>query len=244
MSRGRYILGLGAGTPELAEGLHGRPFEHPAEHLGRTVSQVRALLRGERVPVGATGARPLKLNLPLEFDVPIWLAALGRRTEMLVGEQADGWLPFLVPHSQLASRIEAIQKSAASAARPAGVVTIAPSIPTAIAETPGEARETAAWFVAFYVVSMGTIYRNRLASAGFANEVRSIMEANPTGRTAIVPPEADSLLEELTIYGTPDTAPAQLERWYEAGADNPSLLLAPNLTPGQVDLVLTAFSGA
>ena len=245
MSGGRYILGLGAGTPELAEGLHGEAFDHPVDRLRHTVTGVRALLRGERVPVElGSGARPLKLNLPLGFEISIWLAALGVRTENLAGEHADGWLPFLVPRSQLGGRIDAIQKAAASAGRPAGAVTIAPSVPTVVAQTAAEARERAAWFVAFYVLSMGGIYRTRLASAGFADEVRSITEANPTGRTAIVPPDAEPLLEELTIHGTPEAAPAQLEYWYEAGADMPSLLLAPNLTPAELDLVLTTFGAA
>jgi alkanesulfonate monooxygenase SsuD/methylene tetrahydromethanopterin reductase-like flavin-dependent oxidoreductase (luciferase family) len=242
MSGGRYVLGLGAGTPELAEGLHDQTFDHPADQLGRTVTQVRALLRGERAPVRATAhARPLKLNLPLEFDIPIWVAALGERTERIASEQADGWLPFLVPRSQLAGRIDAIQKIAESTGRPAGAVTIAPSVPTVVAETAAEAKQTASWFVAFYVVSMGGMYRTRLASAGFADEVRSIVEANPTGRTTIVPPDAEPLLNELTIYGTPATARAQLEPWYEAGADMPSLLLAPNLARDQLDLALTTF---
>jgi alkanesulfonate monooxygenase SsuD/methylene tetrahydromethanopterin reductase-like flavin-dependent oxidoreductase (luciferase family) len=245
MSGGRYVLGLGAGTPELAEGLHGESFDHPVDRLRNTVPGVRALLRGKRVPVDvSSGARPLKLNLPLGFEIPIWLAALGERTETLTGEQADGWLPFLVPRSQLAGRIDAIQKAAASAGRPAEAVTVAPSVPTVVAQTPTEAREKAAWFLAFYVLSMGDIYRTRLASAGFADAVRSIIEANPTGRTMIVPPDAEPLLDELTIYGTPDTARAQLEPWYEAGADMPGLLLAPNLTPTELDLVLTTFAAA
>lgn len=192
--------------------------------------------------MSSSGARPLKLSVPLEFEIPIWLAALGERTEQLVGEQADAWLPFLVPRSQLGGRIDTIQKVAAIAGRPA--VTIAPSVPTVVAQTPTEARERAAWFVAFYVLSMGGIYRTRLSLGGFADEVRSIMEANPTGRTSIVPAEAEPLLEELTIYGTPDTARAQLEPWYEAGAELPALLLAPNQSPGELDLVLTTFGGA
>jgi alkanesulfonate monooxygenase SsuD/methylene tetrahydromethanopterin reductase-like flavin-dependent oxidoreductase (luciferase family) len=34
-------------------------------------------------------------------DLPIWLAALSDRTLQVVGELADGWLPFFVTREQL-----------------------------------------------------------------------------------------------------------------------------------------------
>src|SRR5438128_6060266 len=74
LSGGRFVLGLGASTPQLTEGLHDVPFAAPVARLRRTLEQVRALLRGERIPLGVTtGARPLKLNLP-PAPVPIYLA--------------------------------------------------------------------------------------------------------------------------------------------------------------------------
>src|ERR671936_1393209 len=41
MSNGRFVLGLGASTPQLAEGLHDTPFEAPLARMRRTVTQVR-----------------------------------------------------------------------------------------------------------------------------------------------------------------------------------------------------------
>src|SRR5207248_7534394 len=42
-SGGRFALGLGASTPQLAEGLHDTSFEPPLPRMRRTVTQIRAL---------------------------------------------------------------------------------------------------------------------------------------------------------------------------------------------------------
>src|SRR2546428_2006626 len=61
LSGGRFTLGLGASTPQLTEGLHDVPFTAPLARLRQIVAQVRALLRGERIPLArATAARALR----------------------------------------------------------------------------------------------------------------------------------------------------------------------------------------
>src|SRR5215208_2485017 len=49
-SDGRFSLGIGAGSPPLAEGFHGRRWEQPLARLRETVTTVRALLSGDRLP--------------------------------------------------------------------------------------------------------------------------------------------------------------------------------------------------
>src|SRR5262245_47082458 len=71
-SGGRFVLGLGASTPQLAEGLHDTPFEPPVLRMRRMIMQIRALLRGERIPLAVTtNARALKLNVPAAPALPI-----------------------------------------------------------------------------------------------------------------------------------------------------------------------------
>lgn len=104
ISGGRFVLGLGASTPQLAEGLHDVPFEAPVRRMRRMITQIRALLRGERIPLsGTTSARALKLNLPAAPRVSINIAALGDSMTRLGGELADAWAPFLYPWSQLST---------------------------------------------------------------------------------------------------------------------------------------------
>jgi alkanesulfonate monooxygenase SsuD/methylene tetrahydromethanopterin reductase-like flavin-dependent oxidoreductase (luciferase family) len=91
ISGGRFVLGLGASTRQLIEGLHDRSFSSPLAQVRRTVSQVRALLAGERIPLSVGNqARPLRLATP-RAAVPVYLAALAPAAIRLAGEIADGW---------------------------------------------------------------------------------------------------------------------------------------------------------
>jgi alkanesulfonate monooxygenase SsuD/methylene tetrahydromethanopterin reductase-like flavin-dependent oxidoreductase (luciferase family) len=242
ISGGRFVLGLGASTPQLAEGLHDTPFEPPVPRMRRLVTQVRALLRGERIPLAVTpGARALKLNLPPAPDVPIHIAALGDAMTRLAGELADAWVPFLYPHAHLAAGVERLREGATRGGHPERIPDVHPSVPVVVAETEPQAREGAAWFVAFYLTTMGTVYRESLTRQGYGKEVQAVLAANAPRFTGMVPPDAEELLEQLIVYGTPSEARRRLARWHDAGAAFVGLLLRPNLTPEHRALTLDAF---
>ncbi len=242
MSGGRFILGLGASTPQLVEGLHDVPFEPPVPRMRRTVGQVRALLRGERMPLAVTiSARPLKLNVPSPGEVPIYLAALSDASVRLSGEIADGWIPFLFPLRLMPQGIERLREGARRAGR-ADLPVICPSVPCVVHDDAGKARAGAAWFVSFYLVSMGTFYRDTLIRFGFDKEVQAVLAANAPKFVGAVPTDAEELLEQLIVYGTPAEARRRLTRWYDAGGAMPGLLLQANLTAEETRRTLEAFA--
>jgi alkanesulfonate monooxygenase SsuD/methylene tetrahydromethanopterin reductase-like flavin-dependent oxidoreductase (luciferase family) len=239
VSGGRFALGLGASTAQLVEGLHDVPFTAPVERMRRVLTQVRALLKGERVPLApGAGARALRLNLPPAPRVPIYLAGLSPESVRLAGELADGWIPFLYPRSRLKDGIALLREGRARAGAPADPPRVVPSIPAVIAPDADEARKGAAWFVAFYLTSMGPFYPRTISRLGFEREVKAVIAANTTRGSAVVPPEAEILLDELTVYGTPDEAKRRIARWRQAGANLPILLLPPQLEPAQLDFAL------
>jgi alkanesulfonate monooxygenase SsuD/methylene tetrahydromethanopterin reductase-like flavin-dependent oxidoreductase (luciferase family) len=241
LSGGRFTLGLGISTPQLAEGLHDVPFEAPLGRMRRTIGQVRALLRGERIPLAvATGARPLKLNVPLPLEIPIFVAAIGEQSVRLTGELADGWVPFIYPRRCLGQGLEQLREGAARGGHPDRVPSVCPSVPAVVAMDAAKAREGAAWFVAFYLVNMGTLYRESLVRQRFGKEVEAVLAANAPKFTGAVPSDADILLEELIVFGTPAEARARLARWHAAGAEMPVLLLRPHMTPDEIDFTLDA----
>ena len=240
LSRGRFILGLGASTPQLVEGLHDVPFGAPLARMRRVVTQVRALLRGERVPLAvAKDTRALRLNVP-PAEVPICLAAIGDASVRLAGEIADGWMPFLYPLRMLGQGLGRLREGAARAGR-AALPVVYPMIPASVDEDAGRARAGAAWLVAFYLTSMGTFYRDTLIRFGFDKEVQAVLAANTPKFAAAVPADAEVLLDELIVYGTPAEARRRLARWYEAGAAMPGLMFRPGLTTEETRRSLEAF---
>jgi alkanesulfonate monooxygenase SsuD/methylene tetrahydromethanopterin reductase-like flavin-dependent oxidoreductase (luciferase family) len=237
VSGGRFTLGLGAGSPQLAGGLHEQPFTGAVSRLGTVTRQVRRLLAGERLPSDGT-ARTLRLSTPPRPQVPIHLAALGPVAVRLAGELADGWYPFLLPRSGLKAGIVTLEKGAAAAGRPRPRV--CPGLPVAVAPDPEQSLAQASWWVTHYLVGMGQLYARALRREGLGAEVDAVLAANPSVRTTVVPPAARNLLDELTVWGDAPAARAALHGWYAEGADEPVLVLPPGRPIEELDYSLEA----
>jgi alkanesulfonate monooxygenase SsuD/methylene tetrahydromethanopterin reductase-like flavin-dependent oxidoreductase (luciferase family) len=240
ISDGRFELGLGAGSPQLAEGLHDVEFRAPVDRLEAVTRQVRRLLDGERLaPTVAGGSRPLRLAVRPANRVPIQLAALGPRATRLCGELADAWVPFLLPLSRLGDGIGLLAEGAASSGR--RLPQVDPALPVAVAADEKSALELARWWVTFYLSSMGTLYSRTLRTQGFGEAVDAVLDPAADGRPG--PTEAaQRLVDELVVWGTPEAGRQALDRWYAAGAERPAIVLPPGRDLDELDYVLEAFS--
>ncbi|MEP7020563.1 MAG: LLM class flavin-dependent oxidoreductase [Pseudonocardiales bacterium] len=230
ISNGRFVLGLGAGSPALAEGLHDVPFRAPVPRLVGVARQVRALLDGGRL-APASGVRGLRLAIG-PSPVPLLLAGLGPDAIRVCGEVAEHWGPFLFPVSALKDGVVLLEDGAVGRALPQ----VCPFIPAAVSSDPARATALASWWVQFYLTSMGPLYATRLRQFGFATAVDEVMAA--TGDT----PEI--LLDELTLWGDAAAGRQTLERWYAAGADMPIVTLPPNRSVDELDHILDALAPA
>ena len=241
ISGGRFELGLGTGSPQLAEGLHDTPFRDPVGQLAAVTRQVRRLLAGERLVPGTSGEhRPLRLGTDPTPGLRISLAALGPAAIQVAGELADGWFPFLLPISGLPAGIDLLGAGAARAGRSRPRIT--PCLPAAVAPDPEQARRLASWWVAFYLTSMGPLYPRTLRRLGHGAAVDEIVRANPSRQSAEVPQRAGSLLDELIVWGDAGAAAAALDRWYAAGAELPVLALPPNRPLEELEYMLESLA--
>ena len=236
LSDGRFLLGLGTGSPQLAEGLHDVTFQAPVTRLEATIRQVRRLLEGDRItPSNPGGSRPLRLGVRPPSHIPIAVAALGPDTVAVAEKLADIWYPFLTPASALTSATRDVNGA---------LQQIWPAIPIAVSHDEAEARATASWWIAFYLTSMSPLYARNLRRLGLGAAVDEVLAANPTRGTANIPESAQVLLDELTIWGDPDRARASLDQWYAAGADMPVIVLPPNRSPDELEHTLKTLSPA
>ncbi len=235
----RYVLGLGASTKALAEGFHDAAFEDPAGRLRDVVTKVRALLAGQPVRLDhATAVFPLRLGQPPAPEVPIWVAALGRRTRQVAAELGDGWVPVMVARDRLAGWVTSMREAAAPHGR---ALTVAAGPMTVVDEDAGAARSIAASCAAWYLTAMGDVYARSVSGQGYGAEVSAIIAANPRPslRRAAVPAEAQVVLDQLAAYGTRDQVREQLEPWDRA-ADMVMIGLPPGIPWGTIEATLLA----
>jgi alkanesulfonate monooxygenase SsuD/methylene tetrahydromethanopterin reductase-like flavin-dependent oxidoreductase (luciferase family) len=248
-SDGRFLLGLGASSPPLVEGLHGLTWSRPVDRMRTTLVAVRALLEGERLPLEREGVRPLRLGVLPGASVPIALAALAPASVRLAGELADSWLPFLWARSRLddgralLAEGEAVAESQGAESR--GATGVTASVPLAVAENEEGARRLAAGWLLAYLTSMGPLYPRILRDQfGFAREVDALLEANANGSAPQLPAGAEPLAREVTVMATYDDAPEAVRRWLEAGADAIDLVLPPGVAEEQLHEMLEAAAPA
>jgi alkanesulfonate monooxygenase SsuD/methylene tetrahydromethanopterin reductase-like flavin-dependent oxidoreductase (luciferase family) len=242
ISEGRYILGLGASTKPLVEGFHDLPFVHPAAKLRDVTVKVRALLTGERAPLGsASTARPLRLGQPAVPDLPIWLAATGDRTVQVAAELADGWFPLFVAPDWLASQGPELNRVRVAAGLRSTPLTVAAGPLTVAADDADTARSLVAGCTAWYLCAMGDGYAQMVAKQGYGDAVQAIRAANPRPSPAhgIVPGDAQVILDHFTAYGTPDQVRDSLERW-DSAVDILTIGLPPGLGWPAIEATLRA----
>ena len=234
LSGGRLRLGLGVSGPQVAEGWHGVPFDHPIERTREYVEIVRGVLRREapvsspgpayRLPLAGGVGKSLKANvLPLRRDVPVYLAAMGPRNVRLAAEIADGWIPFLYsPERGRDVFAEPLAAGFAAARRSSEALDVAPMVPVAVGDDVGACRERLRPLLALYAGGMGSsganFYKDLVTRYGYGVVANAIQEAFLGGRraeaAAMVP---GAMIDELCLVGPVGQVRERLDAWRAAG---------------------------
>jgi F420-dependent oxidoreductase-like protein len=231
LSGGRFRLGLGVSGPQVAEGWHGMPFDHPIERTREYVSIVRTILRreqpviseGPHYPLPLAKGKPLKPNVrPLRPDLPVYLAAMGPRNVALAAEIADGWMPYLYSPERAEVFADALETGWRRADRDPSAFDVAPVVAAAIGDELDACRDALRPHLARYVGGMGSreanFYKEAVTRYGFGEPAERIQEAFLDGRRAeaatAVP---DAMVDELCLVGPIERVRERLDAWRGAG---------------------------
>jgi F420-dependent oxidoreductase-like protein len=240
MSGGRFLLGLGASGPQVAEGWHGQAYGKPLLRTREYVSIVREILRRERplehhgehydIPYtgpGATGlGKPLKIIVhPRRADIPVYLAAIGPKNVELAAEIADGWLPIFFSPFRFAETFKpAVDAGFAKAGGGKSLDTfdIAPTVTVIVGDDPEQLAGFVRPMVALYVGGMGArgknFYNDLACRYGFEAAAKEIQDLYLDGKkkeaAAAVPFE---MIDEVALIGPKERIRDRLDAWRESG---------------------------
>lgn len=222
LSNGRLILGLGTSSIPIVESFHGYKFEKPLQRMKEYVEIIRLATSGKQVNYDGSIFKLNNFTLlikPLRKEIPIYLAAINKKMVDLTWSIADGVIFYLRPLNEMKNTISKMQSKKK--------IDVTCQLITCVSENSEEAIERAKKTVAFYV-SVGDIYRKFLAENGFENETSNIFEEfKKSGFKSNHEFVSNSMLQSLTIAGTPDECKRQLRNFVDVGINLPILQFNP-----------------
>ena len=237
LSGGRFILGVGASGPQVAEGWHGQPYENPLQRTREYIEIVR-LIMARQAPVifdgdiyqlpyrgsGSTGlGKPLKSILEADTSIPIYTASFTPGGFRLSGELADGVIPAFLSPTKMENVVKNVGEGLDKAGRPSDFedFDIAPFVHFSLGDDIEACRESTRQMLALYVGGMGAktknFYNAFARRIGYGDAAKEIQELYLSGRkrdaAAAVP---SALIDEISLVGTENRIREQAEPWLAA----------------------------
>ena len=237
LSRGRFVLGLGASGPQVIEGFHGVPYDHPVGRTREIIDICRSVWRRERlvhdgacyqVPLpsgqGSGLGKALKtVASPVRERIPIYVAALGPKNVEMTAETADGWLPLhFWPDRADGVWGDSLRAGAAKRDSALPPLDIVAGAPLAIGNDVDHLRERARPALALYFGGMGArgknFYNDLLKRYGFEKEAEAIQDAYLGGdrkaAAALVP---QVLVDGMSLVGDAEFVRDRVAAYRDAG---------------------------
>lgn len=221
---GRFVLGIGPGSPVTVGQWNGLPYEAPVRRMSATVKFLRSLFRGERASSAQLAVRGFRLASPPRSYIPIFLSASRIAMLRLAYCQADGVLLSWVSPEDVAALRRATRAWSADREldRPLAVmasilVYLADDVITARQQLKRQMMPSLA--VATYRAAQAELGRGeRLTPAWEA------WDAGQRDRAPLLIP--DSVVDDLAVVGDPDSAAARLRQYGAAGVEHIAVAVA------------------
>ena len=235
LSRGRVVLGLGAGETMNLDPF-GIRWDKPVSRLIEAVTIMRKFWSGETLDHEGKFWKLKEASIqikPTQLRVPIYLAANSPRMLRLAGKMADGWLPLPMSPELYKKRLKLIEENARKARRQIDEIDLGIYLYTSIADKAEDAyKRLEGWKP--LIVPSPQLLREAGYEIEFKEEMKCVFsELLPTvegietfARYAEkIPLEA---AVEFSIAGTTDDCIEKVDEYLKAGVKH---LLLINLGP-------------
>ncbi len=236
MSDGRFLLGLGPSGPQVIEGLHGVAFAKPLSRMRETVAIIRQAFAGEKISYSGTQfeiprpggeGRPMRLSMPANPDIPIYLASMSPKLLELTGEIADGWLGTSFVPEGSAAYFSHLDAGLSGAGRTRTDLDVCQGAEVAFADDEDAVRAMVSGRkkeLAFSLGGMGSagtnFYNNAYSRQGWAEVAAAVRERWQAGdRDGAAGLVTDEMVLGTTLIGTEGMVRDRLRVWRDAGVD-------------------------
>jgi 5,10-methylenetetrahydromethanopterin reductase len=230
ISRGRFILGIGAGEPTLLD-KQGIPYDRPLTRLREYVTVARELWAGKQVSYRGETLRITDLEMdfgPHRGYIPVYVGATGPRALRQANEIADGILLNVCMPKAEAARVIAI------ADRERGVKVIG-NVVVGMHPDAGVAVRGTKPLIVRYLTRFPATARASGLPDGFLAALRAANDRSVEEACALLP---DHYVTDLAAVGSPEDC----RRWIAAyAADLDEALLMPAF--GEADLIVDELAG-
>ncbi|MEM3095817.1 MAG: LLM class flavin-dependent oxidoreductase [Nitrososphaerota archaeon] len=211
-SSGRFILGLGAGGPDITARGHGIEPAHPVERMAEYLRIIRRLLSGERFTYQGRFFKlsDIRIWASPPSTVRIYVAALNPLMLRLAGALADGVILNMFSPSLIGYIHENLRSGEAS--RKVEICSFVPAAATS-EEASIEALKKA---IGFYAAT--PTYRRMFRLMGFGQVPERVYQVlREGGRERVAEVIPDQLVEATSIICDRDDVGEKLERFREVG---------------------------
>ena len=230
LSRGRFVLGLGASGPQVVEGLHSTRYHRPLARLRETVEICRMIFAGKKVqyqgkvfqmPLPDSEGKAIKVaHEPV--DIPVYLATLGPNALRYTGEAANGWLGTSFSPDQPDAHLSYLQEGAAKAQRTLNDLDLCVSVRIELGDDLEAMIARRKPAVAFNMGGMGSaetnFYNDAFKRAGYAEDALAIQRLWLDGkREEAARRVPDAMVTQFQALGDTPTVTQRLRAYRDAG---------------------------
>ena len=220
-------IALGASTPVIVEGWHGRSWQPAVSRLRETIAALRPILAGERSGFAGRHVRTSGFRLRDQtWPASVAVAAFAPGMVRAAAELADRVVLNLVTPKQVAVVRAAVDVAAGAAGRSAPPLTV--WVPAAVDAGPATHRQLAGQLAA-YVGAPG--YGEMFSDAGFTSIV-SLARSGTVRRADLSERIPLQMTEAVGAIGDRLTVQQRIAAFHAAGADTVAVVPATAEDPG------------